>query len=94
MVQMDSPKAGAAEPCRLQPAPDRLHLAQTLSQREISVLGLIGAGLANKEIAWQLGIAEGTVKAHAAAINRKMGFRSRVVAAIWWVVHGVHLAAR
>jgi DNA-binding NarL/FixJ family response regulator len=44
-----------------------------LSVREIDVLRLIATGNANKEIASQLSIAEGTVKSHVSKILAKLG---------------------
>src|SRR5262245_1111863 len=44
----------------------------TLTPRERDVLGLVTAGLLNKEIASTLGTAEKTIKAHRANIMRKM----------------------
>jgi LuxR family maltose regulon positive regulatory protein len=55
-------------------------LVEPLSERELEVLGLIAAGLSNKEIADQLVIALGTVKAHTSSIYGKMGVRSRTKA--------------
>jgi FixJ family two-component response regulator len=44
----------------------------TLSVREREVLGLVVAGLLNKQIAGELGISEITVKAHRGKVMRKM----------------------
>jgi FixJ family two-component response regulator len=44
----------------------------TLTPREQEVMGLLTAGLLNKEIASRLGISEKTIKAHRANIKRKM----------------------
>lgn len=51
------------------------HLA-SLTARERQVFALLIEGLMNKQIAWQLGIAEKTVKIHRARIMRKMEVRS------------------
>jgi DNA-binding NarL/FixJ family response regulator len=53
-----------------------------LSEREIDVLRLLGEGLANKQIAYQLAISEKTVKAHVSAILGKLGLQSRTQAAL------------
>jgi DNA-binding NarL/FixJ family response regulator len=53
-----------------------------LSTREIDVLRLVGAGLANKQIGHELAISEKTVKAHVSAILGKLGLSSRTQAAL------------
>jgi DNA-binding NarL/FixJ family response regulator len=53
-----------------------------LSTREIDVLRLLGAGLANKQIGLALTISEKTVKAHVSAILGKLGLNSRTQAAL------------
>ena len=57
-----------------------------LSSREIDVVRLIAAGNANKEIAFQLSIAEETVKSHVTNILAKLGAKDRT--------HAVTLALR
>ena len=54
-----------------------------LSPRELSVLHLLLEGLANKEIARDLGITEATVKVHVKAILRKARVRNRTQVAMW-----------
>jgi DNA-binding NarL/FixJ family response regulator len=49
----------------------------SLTQRQLEVLGLIQAGLSNKEIARQLNISEATVKAHVTVILKSHGVSSR-----------------
>jgi FixJ family two-component response regulator len=44
----------------------------TLSQRERQVMGLVVAGLLNKQVGGELGISEITVKAHRGQVMRKM----------------------
>jgi LuxR family maltose regulon positive regulatory protein len=55
-------------------------LTEPLSEREVEVLGLIAAGLANREIAERLFIAVGTVKRHANNIYGKLDVHSRTQA--------------
>lgn len=49
---------------------------ETLSRREREVMALVVAGLMNKQIAFELGISEITVKAHRGSAMRKMKARS------------------
>jgi LuxR family maltose regulon positive regulatory protein len=55
-------------------------LVEPLSQRELEVLHLIALGKTNKEIARQLIISPGTVKAHTASIYRKLDVANRTEA--------------
>ena len=55
-------------------------LIEPLTQRELEVLGLIASGRTNQEIANQLIVAPGTVKAHAASIYRKLDASNRTEA--------------
>jgi RNA polymerase sigma factor (sigma-70 family) len=45
----------------------------TLTPREFEILRYVVSGLLNKEIAWELGISEKTVKVHRARVMKKMG---------------------
>ncbi|MDY6878346.1 MAG: LuxR C-terminal-related transcriptional regulator [Chloroflexota bacterium] len=55
-------------------------LIEPLSQREMQVLHLIALGRTNKEIARQLVVAPGTVKAHTSSIYRKLDVANRTEA--------------
>jgi DNA-binding NarL/FixJ family response regulator len=57
-------------------------LVDPLSEREIEILQLLAQGLANKEIARKLYLAEGTVKNYVTSILGKIGVRDRTKAAI------------
>lgn len=56
-------------------------LAQQLSEREKTILGLIAEGLTNREIGEQLYLSEKTVKHHVSDILGKLGLARRVEAA-------------
>jgi len=62
-----------------EPAPT-VELAQheTLSERELDVVRLLGAGLSNAEIAKSLHVSEATVKTHLGNVMAKWGVRDRV----------------
>jgi DNA-binding NarL/FixJ family response regulator len=51
---------------------------EELTGREREILFLLGEGLANKEIAYRLGLAEGTVRIHVHNIYQKTGIPSRM----------------
>ena len=61
----------------------RVRSDQQLSSREVEVLRLVAAGLANKQIARRLGIAERTVKAHLTNIFTRIDVTDRTQAALW-----------
>ena len=64
-----------------------------LSAREMEVLSLIVDGLANKQIAYKLNIAEHTVKNHVKSILAKLGVADRTQAATAAIQRGIiHLA--
>ncbi|WP_116598449.1 LuxR C-terminal-related transcriptional regulator [Primorskyibacter marinus] len=54
----------------------------TLTNQQARILGLICEGKLNKQIAYDLTIAETTVKAHVTAIMRKLGVHSRTQAVL------------
>jgi DNA-binding NarL/FixJ family response regulator len=76
-------------------APERLDSsggprgASPLTAREREVLHLIAEGLANKEIAWRLGISDHTVKFHVSALLGKLGAGSRAEAISAGIRRGV-----
>ncbi len=55
--------------------------AQGLTVRERQIVGLVGAGLSNVDIARRLGVSRSTVKAQLAAASNKLGASSRTHAA-------------
>lgn len=84
MLQADEPlvapppsTTGEGAAARLE---ERLH--QLLTERQLDVLRLLSTGKPNKVIASDLGISEGTVKIHLAAIFRALNVRNRVEAVV------------
>jgi DNA-binding NarL/FixJ family response regulator len=75
-VPLDPRVAGALLPRVADPA-------DALSPREREVLLLVTEGLANKQIAQTLNIAERTVKAHLGNVYRYIGVVDRTSAAMW-----------
>ncbi|MDA0799672.1 MAG: response regulator transcription factor [Chloroflexi bacterium] len=57
-------------------------LAQPLSDRELEILGHLGRGLTNPEIAAHMHLAEGTVKNYVTNVLNKLGVRDRTQAAL------------
>ena len=53
-----------------------------LTPQQFRVLQMLGAGQLNKQIAFELGISEATVKAHMTAIMRKLGVSNRTQAVL------------
>jgi len=76
------PAAVAASLAAQLPRPD-------LSAREVQVLELIVRGLANKQIAYSLSIAEHTVKNHVKNILSKLGVQDRTQAATAAIQRGI-----
>jgi DNA-binding NarL/FixJ family response regulator len=60
-----------------------------LTEREVDVLRRVGSGNSNKQIAVQLAISEGTVKAHMKNILPKLGARDRTHAVMIAVKRGI-----
>lgn len=54
----------------------------SLTPHQFRVLMMLGEGLLNKQIAYQLGVSEATIKAHVTAILRKMQVTNRTQAVL------------
>lgn len=52
----------------------------TITPRELEILGLIAAGLSNREIAQRLFVSENTVKTHSSRLFDKLGAKRRTQA--------------
>ncbi|CAD7037315.1 DNA-binding response regulator [Pseudorhizobium endolithicum] len=55
---------------------------RTLTPQQSRVLAMLGEGLLNKQIAYELGVSEATIKAHVSAILLKLNVDSRTQAVI------------
>ena len=51
---------------------DLIHRLQTLTPQQTRVLGMLAEGLLNKQIAYELGVSEATIKAHVSAVPRTL----------------------
>jgi DNA-binding NarL/FixJ family response regulator len=65
-----------------QPADVRKPVLEVLTPRQRDVLELLVQGDSNKLIARKLGLGEGTVKIHLAALFRNLGVKNRAAAAV------------
>ncbi|MCL4675696.1 MAG: response regulator transcription factor [Pararhodobacter sp.] len=63
-------------------ATDAVMRLSQLTRQQAKILELLCQGRLNKQIAWELSIAETTVKAHVTAIMRKLGVQSRTQAVL------------
>ena len=70
-------------------APARTELPDGLTAREAEVLGLIGAGFTNREIAERLVVSEATVKTHINHLFSKIDARDRAAAINYAARHGL-----
>jgi DNA-binding NarL/FixJ family response regulator len=64
-------------------------MRESLTPRETDTLRLIAKGLANKEIAHELGVSEVTVKTHVSNVLSKLGLQSRTQAALFALKEGL-----
>ncbi|MDP9341577.1 MAG: response regulator transcription factor [Actinomycetota bacterium] len=68
---------------------DRSQRPESLTQRETDILAHLSEGRSNREIARSLFLSEKTVKAHLAAVFRKLGVANRTQAAMAAVSMGI-----
>ncbi|MEZ2131136.1 MULTISPECIES: response regulator [unclassified Sinorhizobium] len=61
---------------------DLIHRLHTLTPQQSRVLAMLAEGLLNKQIAYELGVSEATIKAHVSAILLKLNVDSRTQAVI------------
>lgn len=61
---------------------DLIQRLQSLTPQQSRVLSMLAEGLLNKQIAYELGVSEATIKAHVSAVLQKLGVDSRTQAVI------------
>lgn len=61
---------------------DLITRIRTLTPQQARVLGMLAEGLLNKQIAYELGVSEATIKAHVSAVLQKLNVDSRTQAVI------------
>lgn len=64
------------------------HLSD-LTQRELQILQMVVKGKTNKAIAHEIQISEKTVEFHLDNLYSKIGARTRLLAGIWALQHGL-----
>ncbi|TWG89085.1 LuxR family two component transcriptional regulator [Luteimonas sp. J16] len=65
--------------------PDEQEIAarvRELTPQQFRVLQMLGSGMLNKQIGYELGVSEATIKAHMSAILRKLGASNRTQAVL------------
>lgn len=75
--------AASGQPMHL--APDEADIAKRLrdlTPQQFRVLMMLADGLLNKQIAYELGVSEATIKAHMTAILKKLGASNRTQAVV------------
>lgn len=85
-----------SELARTRPAPavletetEAVPVPSDLTRTELQILALIGGGRANKEVAAELELGEGTVRNYISSILQKTGLRDRTQLAIFAVKNGM-----
>lgn len=64
-------------------------MRESLTPRETDTLRLVAKGLANKEIAAELGVSEVTIKTHVSSVLSKLDLQSRTQAALFALKEGL-----
>src|SRR5690606_21934187 len=83
---LDGERWAPAEAYNMPPTPnEEREVGQRLREltpQQFRVLQMLGAGSLNKQIAYDLGVSEATIKAHVTAILRKLGVTNRTQAVL------------
>ena len=77
-----APAAAFDEPAAAAEEHDAARRVRELTPQQFRVLQMLGAGRLNKQIAYELGVSEATIKAHMTAILRKLGAGNRTQAVL------------
>jgi DNA-binding NarL/FixJ family response regulator len=77
-----APAAAHAAPAATADEHDAAQRLQDLTPQQFRVLQMLGEGLLNKQIGYELGVSEATIKAHMTAILRKLGASNRTQAVL------------
>ncbi|HEY1340730.1 MAG TPA: response regulator transcription factor [Bryobacteraceae bacterium] len=71
------------EACRKPKVSSPVVVRASLTFREKQLVGLVSEGKANKEIAFELHLAEGTIKEYLNRVYKKLQLRNRTELAVW-----------
>ncbi|MBC7990249.1 MAG: response regulator transcription factor [Luteimonas sp.] len=77
-----APVAAQSAPAASDDEHDAAQRLRELTPQQFRVLQMLGTGLLNKQIAFELGVSEATIKAHMTAILRKLGASNRTQAVL------------
>jgi DNA-binding NarL/FixJ family response regulator len=66
------------------------NIPSTLSRTEIDIICHIAKGMANKEIASEMSLSEGTIRNYISSILQKIGLRDRTQIALWAIHHNIN----
>lgn len=77
-----APAAAADAPPAGEDEHDVAARVRELTPQQFRVLQMLGSGMLNKQIGYELGVSEATIKAHMSAILRKLGASNRTQAVL------------
>ena len=77
-----APAAAASAPAMDRDEEAVARRLRELTPQQFRVLQMLGEGRLNKQIAWNLGVSEATIKAHVTAVLRKLGVNNRTQAVL------------
>ena len=77
-----APAAAASAPAMDRDEQAVAQRVRELTPQQFRVLQMLGEGRLNKQIAWDLGVSEATIKAHVTAVLRKLGVHNRTQAVL------------